>query len=53
MARGYPEPKQSEEPVPAILPEGLCIFCKKRPAVEGGYKCATCAQALRGSAADA
>ena len=47
MARGYPEPKEDVYPViENLLPEGVCIICKRRPSREGDSKCAECAAIL-------
>lgn len=47
MARGYPAPKQpAADAIPRLVPEGLCVICKRRPAEAGGEKCATCREAL-------
>lgn len=49
MARGYPAPKQpAADAMPALVPEGTCVICKRRPAAEGAEKCETCIELLRG-----
>lgn len=49
MAKGYPASKRDEHHdfLPGgLVPEGVCLVCKRRRADEGAF-CATCAAQLR------
>lgn len=50
MANGYASniPLENVPPEPELLPEHVCIICKKRRAQSEGT-CATCAAKLAGS----
>lgn len=47
MAQGYASniPRENVPPEPDLLPEDVCMICKKRRAEDDGM-CATCAKAL-------
>ena len=49
MASGYASniPLENVAPEPELLPEHVCMICKKRRAVDDGT-CAVCAKALAG-----
>ena len=50
MASGYASniPLENVAPEPELLPESVCMICKRRPAVKDQTMCATCAKALAG-----
>lgn len=50
MATGYASniPRENVPEAPPLLPEDVCIICKKRGAAAGGDMCAVCAEALAG-----
>lgn len=43
MAKGYPTGARREPPS-AIVQPGQCAICLRRPAEEGGERCAWCAR---------
>ena len=49
MANGYASniPRENVAPEPELLPENVCMICKKRAAHDDGT-CAVCAKALAG-----
>lgn len=48
MANGYASniPREEVAPPPPLLPESVCMICKKSDAAEGADMCARCAKAL-------
>jgi hypothetical protein len=48
MANGYASniPRENVPEAPPLLPEDVCMICKKRAAAEASGMCGVCAKAL-------